>query len=310
MPNEHEWYVAGDLTTASAWAGIARTYCAKLPADTALAALIARFIDTHPEEITQALDPEHAEAEKDEATGFLLFAIRQAVIDHALSDGEVRAIRHVGRLLRVQEGELLLHRQGEVRALLRREFERLLADKRIDVEEALHKVRLQEILGLGYDQLLALTAPEIERVILSLMRRLDVEQDRSGSDEALKQFAKRVADLDTVFGLDRDRASAHERSGYLYLLVNPSMPGLVKIGRTLRSPKERAAELTSATGVPTPFILLYEVFVNDAAAAERHVHAALEEIGARLAHNREFFTASPSQAVEAMHAARDAVLAL
>lgn len=103
MPNEHEWYVAGDLTTASAWAGIARTYCAKLPADTALAALIARFIDTHPEEITQALDPEHAEAEKDEATGFLLFAIRQAVIDHALSDGEVRAIRHVGRLLRVQE---------------------------------------------------------------------------------------------------------------------------------------------------------------------------------------------------------------
>ena len=45
--------------------------------------------------------------------------------------------------------------------------------------------------------------------------------------------------------------------GYVYVLVNPSMEGYVKIGKTKRKPEVRVQELSQATGVPTPFILAY-----------------------------------------------------
>ena len=40
--------------------------------------------------------------------------------------------------------------------------------------------------------------------------------------------------------------------GFVYALINPSMEGLVKVGKTKRDPKGRANELSGATGV-TPF---------------------------------------------------------
>src|SRR5688572_6679317 len=51
--------------------------------------------------------------------------------------------------------------------------------------------------------------------------------------------------------------------GYLYVLINPSLPGLVKIGKTNRDPEQRAAELSAATGVPTPFVLVYDAFFQN-----------------------------------------------
>ena len=41
--------------------------------------------------------------------------------------------------------------------------------------------------------------------------------------------------------------------GYVYVLINSSMPNLVKIGKTTKDPNERVKELSSATGVATPF---------------------------------------------------------
>ena len=43
--------------------------------------------------------------------------------------------------------------------------------------------------------------------------------------------------------------------GWVYVLVNSSMPGIAKVGRTTRAPRDRAAELSGVTGVATPFIV-------------------------------------------------------
>ena len=50
--------------------------------------------------------------------------------------------------------------------------------------------------------------------------------------------------------------------GYVYILTNPSMPGLVKVGKTTTTPNQRMSELHS-TGVPTPFELEFSISVND-----------------------------------------------
>ena len=85
--------------------------------------------------------------------------------------------------------------------------------------------------------------------------------------------------------------------GYIYILVNPSMGNLVKIGKTARSPRDRIAELSSATGVPTPFSLAFDAYVEDCSRAETYVHARLEKDGYRVAANREFFNVDLSTAI-------------
>ncbi|MFT4098544.1 MAG: GIY-YIG nuclease family protein [Rhodoblastus sp.] len=80
-------------------------------------------------------------------------------------------------------------------------------------------------------------------------------------------------------------------SGHVYVLINPSMPKMVKVGWTSRDPTVRAEELSKATGVATPFIVVFHQFFSDAISAEAYVHASLERKGFRVAGNREFFRA-------------------
>lgn len=89
-------------------------------------------------------------------------------------------------------------------------------------------------------------------------------------------------------------------SGYVYALINPSMPGLVKVGRTARDPKDRAQELSSTTGVPTEFTVVYSCFFADMTEAEAYVHTSLERKGYRLSDNREFFDADVSDVINAI----------
>jgi len=86
--------------------------------------------------------------------------------------------------------------------------------------------------------------------------------------------------------------------GYIYVLANSAMPDLVKVGKTTRSPAERAAELSKVTGVPTPFIVVYEQLVDDCTAAEQFVHTMLQQKGYRESDNREFFRAPVSEVIQ------------
>jgi len=50
--------------------------------------------------------------------------------------------------------------------------------------------------------------------------------------------------------------------GYVYILINPSLPDLIKIGKSVRDPRKRAREL-STTGVPAPFQVAFQTFSED-----------------------------------------------
>ena len=79
--------------------------------------------------------------------------------------------------------------------------------------------------------------------------------------------------------------------GIVYVLTNPSMEGLVKIGRTTRyNLQNRMSELYS-TGVPFPFTCEIAIEVEDDAAVERALHQVLGKM--RVNRQREFFEADP-----------------
>lgn len=86
--------------------------------------------------------------------------------------------------------------------------------------------------------------------------------------------------------------------GYVYIMINPSYQDFVKIGRTNKNPDERARELSSSTGVATPFILVYKREFSDCVLAEKTIHDILEERGCRVNNAREFFRISIPDAIE------------
>lgn len=98
--------------------------------------------------------------------------------------------------------------------------------------------------------------------------------------------------LDTYFSYGLE-----QMSGYVYLLVNERLPGLVKIGRTQRDPFARAAELRT-TGVPSPFEVLATIRVSQPEVTERRLHTRLAEY--RVSGDREFFELDAHEALRAL----------
>ena len=73
--------------------------------------------------------------------------------------------------------------------------------------------------------------------------------------------------------------------GIIYVLTNPAMPDLVKIGKTTNL-DQRLSSLYS-TGVPLPFECIYAKEVEDMDFVETKLHAAFDS--KRLNNRREFF---------------------
>ena len=83
-------------------------------------------------------------------------------------------------------------------------------------------------------------------------------------------------------------------NGIIYVLSNPAMPGIVKIGKTTRDVELRLNELYQ-TGTPLPFECVYAARVEDESKVERALHLAFDP--QRVNPRREFFSIQPEQAV-------------
>jgi len=75
---------------------------------------------------------------------------------------------------------------------------------------------------------------------------------------------------------------------YVYVLVNRSMPGMVKIGMTTDTPVKRARDINRATGIPTAWVPVWSLKCYASHILEQRVHEHLSEY--RVAENREMFS--------------------
>ncbi len=79
--------------------------------------------------------------------------------------------------------------------------------------------------------------------------------------------------------------------GYLYCFSNPSMPGILKVGMTLRTPEERLAEANRPDTFkpPTNYRLEFAKRVSDPRSKESTLHGLLASFAIQVNKNREFF---------------------
>jgi hypothetical protein len=75
--------------------------------------------------------------------------------------------------------------------------------------------------------------------------------------------------------------------GFVYVLGNPGMKGVYKVGFTNRSPSLRREELSGGTSVPADFDLICYAEYEHARQREQEIHELLKRF--RLSRDREFF---------------------
>lgn len=93
--------------------------------------------------------------------------------------------------------------------------------------------------------------------------------------------------------------------GFIYILSNECMPGLVKVGQTRNTPSKRAAEISANESAPKPMRVEYYAFVGcDPYPIEQKVHGDLR------AHSegKEWFRCDVPQAITAVRRACAGIL--
>lgn len=185
--------------------------------------------------------------------------------------------------LRIEEIELTadyLMKKEEEREAARSERERLREERRVQVElatarERLEKERSHLVTVIEKVRATGLSDPELERKLAAV-------------NTAITQNDYRAANI---------------RAGYVYVISNRGAFGghIVKIGLTRRlEPRERIDELGDAS-VPFRFDVHAIHFSEDAVTLENELHQQFADRRVNWANNRrEFFFVSPSEVREAL----------
>ena len=83
--------------------------------------------------------------------------------------------------------------------------------------------------------------------------------------------------------------------GWVYVISNKAMPELVKVGYSTKDPDLRAVELNN-TGSPHPYIVNYELLIENPRNIEQAVHKRLEHLN----EGKEWFKCSTETAIAAI----------
>ena len=102
----------------------------------------------------------------------------------------------------------------------------------------------------------------------------------------------------------KKKKTAVRKEGIVYILTNPSMQGLVKIGKTGPRAKDLEMRIKTLynTNIASPFECFYASKVADARYTEKNMHIAFSSMRERS--KREFFRMEPAHARAALMIAR------
>lgn len=91
--------------------------------------------------------------------------------------------------------------------------------------------------------------------------------------------------------------------GWVYVITNRAMPGLVKVGYSSKDPELRAAELNH-TGAPYPYLVEYEALVEEPFSIEQRTHRSLSHLHEGERYQKgvgvEWFNCSVEEAISAI----------
>lgn len=146
-------------------------------------------------------------------------------------------------------------------------------------------------------------AQEIAKIRASINAdrlRYDKALGKATTEEERKEIKSRLAEIDKR-EQDINYREQHSRSGWLYVIDTPAMPGICKLGCTRRiDPLQRVAELSSAS-VPFPFICRVVVFSDDVFDIETKIHNYFNDKRVNKENlHKEFFTITPNEAITAL----------
>lgn len=99
---------------------------------------------------------------KPDLIDLLLLYINLVLNDHTISPKEYLNCKQLKILFKIREGDFYKLRYGEIKEVIYKQLKRIYRDdNKIDEEEAIHKVNLQGLFDLSYDQFLEFNEREI-----------------------------------------------------------------------------------------------------------------------------------------------------
>lgn len=135
--------------------------------------------------------------------------------------------------------------------------------------------------------------------LLNAMLSVDHHEGMEGFKGAPRLVLALLAQLaelgDADASLSSSTPTADVAKEIIYVLKNPAMPGLLKIGKTSQVDVTLRMNQLYTTGVPTPFECVYAVEVESHHNVESALHIAFGPN--RINPNREFFQIEEDQAV-------------
>ena len=146
-------------------------------------------------------------------------------------------------------------------------------------------------------------AQEIAKIRASINAdrlRYDKALGKATTEQERQEIKKRLVEIDKR-EQDINYREQHSRSGWLYVIDTPAMPGICKLGCTRRiDPLQRVAELSSAS-VPFPFICRAVVFSDDVFDIETKIHNYFNDKRVNKENlHKEFFAITPNEAITAL----------
>ena len=121
---------------------------------------------------------------------------------------------------------------------------------------------------------------------------------------SLQTLAARLdAKLSDFFAVAASTPRAKPMRGWVYVIVNRAMPGLIKVGFSTKDPALRAKEL-DGTGLPHPDEVVYDALLQDPYKLEQKVHREL----AGHREGKEWFRCSVADAITAIRTSAPTVM--